>query len=94
MTAEELRQQGLKKIKRQVEPMVVEGCKNPGVSVTELRSGSRRGVTAQVRAEIARNWLRITAYIGRGGATGWHFDLWSVEVVEPECVNLVNYVPE
>ena len=49
-----MRQQGLKNIKRQAERVVVEGCKKLGVSVTELRSGGRRGVTAQVRAEIAR----------------------------------------
>ena len=49
-----MRQQGLKNIKRQAERVVVEGCKKLGVSVTELRSGARRGVTAQVRAEIAR----------------------------------------
>ncbi len=32
----------------------MEGCKKRRVSVTELRNGSRRGVTAQVRTEIAR----------------------------------------
>ena len=69
----------------------MEGCKKLGVSVTELRSGDRRGVTAQVRAEIGTEIGRgLRTYIGRGSATGWHFDVWSVKVVEPE---FVNYFP-
>ena len=84
-----MRQQGLKNIKRQAERVVAE----LGVSVTELRSGGRRGVTAQVeirdRTEIGRG---LRTYIGRGSTTGWHFDVRSVEVVEPEFVNLIHYV--
>lgn len=49
-----VRQAGLKKIKRQAERVIVEHCKKQGVSVTELRSGSRRGIMPRVRAEIAR----------------------------------------
>ena len=45
---------GTKKSSDKRSEWVVEGCKKRGISVTELRSGSRRGVTAQVRAEIAR----------------------------------------
>jgi REP element-mobilizing transposase RayT len=48
------RQAGLKRIKRQVERVVVESCKKSGVSVTELRSGSRRGTLPRVRADITR----------------------------------------
>lgn len=51
------RQAGLKKIKRQAERVVVAGCKKRGVSVTELRAGSRRGNVPSVRAEIARRLL-------------------------------------
>jgi hypothetical protein len=49
-----MRQAGLKKLKRQAERAVVEGCKKHGVSVTELRNGSRRGNVPRVRMEIAR----------------------------------------
>ena len=52
-----MRQTGLQKIKRQAERVVVEGCKKHGVSVTELRSGSRRGTVPDVRAEIARRLI-------------------------------------
>jgi putative transposase len=38
----------------------VEGCNKRGVSVTELRTESRRGVTAQVRAEVA--WKLVEDY--------------------------------
>jgi REP element-mobilizing transposase RayT len=48
------RQAGLRKIKRQAERAVVEGCKKHEVSVTELRSGSRRGKVPKVRSQIAR----------------------------------------
>jgi len=48
------RQAGLKKIKRLAERVVVESCKKRGLSVTELRGGSRRGIMPRVRAEIAR----------------------------------------
>ena len=72
----------------------MEGCNKRGVSVTELRTESRRGVTAQVRAEIARKLVedyRLT--LAEVARQVWHFDVWSVEVVELECVNLVNYAP-
>ena len=49
-----IRQAGLRKIKQQAERAVVEGCKKHGVSVTELRSGSRRGKLPAIRAKIAR----------------------------------------
>ena len=49
-----IRQGGLQKLKRQAERVVVEGCKKHGVSVTELRNGSRRGMMPQVRGEISR----------------------------------------
>jgi hypothetical protein len=49
-----MRQAGLKKVKRQAERVVVAGCKKHGVSVTELRNGSRRGSVPRVRMEIAR----------------------------------------
>jgi hypothetical protein len=34
--------------------MVAEGCKKSGVSLTELRSGSRRGRLPEVRANIVQ----------------------------------------
>ena len=77
-----MRQQGLKNIRRQAEQVVVEGCKKLGVSVTELRSGGRRGVTAQVRAEIARRLVEdyglILAEVARQVGI---FDVRSVEVL-------------
>ena len=64
----------------------MEGCKKLGVSVTELRSGGRRGVTAQVRAEIARRLVEdyglTLAEVARQVGI---LDVWSVEVVEPSC---------
>ena len=38
----------------------MEGCNKRGVSATELRTESRRGVTAQVRAEVA--WKLVEDY--------------------------------
>lgn len=52
--ARTMRQAGLKKLKRKAERVVVAGCKKHGVSVTELRNGSRRGSVPRVRTEIAR----------------------------------------
>ena len=46
------RQEGLRKTKRHAERVVAEGCKKNGVSLTELRSGSRRGRLPEVRAKI------------------------------------------
>ena len=48
------RQEGLRKTKRHAERMVAEGCKKNGVSLTELRSGSRRGLLPEVRAMIVQ----------------------------------------
>jgi putative transposase len=48
------RQHGAKKGNRYAERVVVEACKKNGVSVTELRSGSRRGRLPVVRAAIVR----------------------------------------
>ena len=63
--------------------------------MTELRSGSRRGVTAQVRAEIARKLVEDYGFtLAEVARQVVYFDLWSVEVVEPGFVNLVNYVPK
>ena len=52
------RQAGLKRIKRQVERVVVESCKKSSVSVTELRSGIRRGMIPPSR----NGWSRITEW--------------------------------
>lgn len=53
---------------------------------TKRRPAWRDGAgESRDRTEIGRG---LRTYIGRGGATGWHFDVWSVEVVEPEFVNL------
>jgi REP element-mobilizing transposase RayT len=49
-----MRQAGLMKVKRHAERAIVAGCKKHGVSITELRNGSRRGNVPRVRMEIAR----------------------------------------
>lgn len=48
------RQATAKKMKRHAERVVAEACRKGGVSLTELRSGSRRGQLPAVRAKIAR----------------------------------------
>ena len=52
--ARTLRQHAEKKGKRYAEWDVAEACKKNGVSLTELRSGSRRGRLPEVRAKIVR----------------------------------------
>ncbi len=52
--ARALRQHGAKKRSRYAERVVAEECKKSGVSLTELRSGSRRGRLPAVRAKIVR----------------------------------------
>ncbi len=52
--ARAVRQNALKKNNRRAERVVAKICKKSGVSLTELRSGSRRGELPAVRAEIAR----------------------------------------
>ena len=49
-----LRQSGLKKTKRHAERMVAKACKKEGVSLAELRSGSRRGKLPAVRVKIVQ----------------------------------------
>lgn len=49
-----LRQSTAKKMKRYAERVVAEACRGSGVSLTELRNGSRRGQLPAVRAQIAR----------------------------------------
>jgi hypothetical protein len=48
------RQHAAKGRGRKVERLIAEACKKHNVSLTELRSGSRRGKLSGVRAEIAR----------------------------------------
>jgi putative transposase len=50
-----LRQSTFRKTKRHVERVVAEACKKNGVSLTELRSGSRRGKLPGVRRKF-RGW--------------------------------------
>ena len=52
--ARTLRQNSAKKIKRRAERVVAEACRENEVSLTELRSGSRRGQLPAVRVKIAR----------------------------------------
>lgn len=52
--ARTLRQNTAKKIKRHAERVVAQVCGENGVSLTELRSGSRRGQLPAVRVKIAR----------------------------------------
>ena len=49
-----LRQSTLRKTKRHAERVVAEACKKNGVSLTELRSGSRRGKLPAVRGKIVQ----------------------------------------
>lgn len=49
-----MRQAALRKTKRHAERVVAEGCKKKGVSLTELRNGSRRGKLPAVRAQIVK----------------------------------------
>jgi hypothetical protein len=43
---------------RKVERLIAEACKKRQVSITELRSGSRRGKMPEVRAEVARKLVQ------------------------------------
>jgi REP element-mobilizing transposase RayT len=52
--ARTVRQHAAKNGRRHVERVVVAACKKNGVSLTELRSGSRRGRLSVVRAKIVR----------------------------------------
>ena len=52
--ARTLRQSTATKMKRHAERVVAEACRKNGVSLTELRSGSRRGQLPAVRVKIAR----------------------------------------
>jgi hypothetical protein len=52
--ARALRQHGARKGNRDAERVVAEECKKSGVSLTELRSGSRRGRLPAVRTRIVR----------------------------------------
>jgi putative transposase len=52
--ARAVRQHATKKGNRSAERVVAAACKKNGVSLTELRSGSRRGRLPAVRAEIVR----------------------------------------
>jgi REP element-mobilizing transposase RayT len=52
--ARTVRQDALRRTKRHAERRVAEGCKKNGVSLTELRSGSRRGRLPEIRAKIVR----------------------------------------
>jgi hypothetical protein len=52
--AQTLRQNTAKKMKRYAERVVAEACREKGVSLTELRSGSRRGQLPAVRVKIAQ----------------------------------------
>ena len=52
--ARTLRQNSFKKAKRYAERMVAETCKKDGVSLAELRSGSRRGKLPAVRVKIVQ----------------------------------------
>ena len=49
-----VRQDAFKKTKRHAERVVAQACQETGVSLTELRSGSRRGKLPGVRVKIAK----------------------------------------
>jgi REP element-mobilizing transposase RayT len=49
-----LRQAGLKRTERRAERVVAESCRKSGVSITELRNGSRRGRLPGVRVAIVK----------------------------------------
>jgi hypothetical protein len=48
------RQYAVKERGRKVERLIAEACKKRKVSLTELRSGSRRGAIPAIRAEVSR----------------------------------------
>jgi putative transposase len=52
--ARTLRQNAFKKTKRYAERVVAAACKKDGISLTELRSGSRRGKLPAVRVKIVQ----------------------------------------
>ena len=52
--ARTVRQHAMKKGNRSAERVIAAACKKNGVSLTELRSGSRGGWLPAVRAEIVR----------------------------------------
>jgi hypothetical protein len=49
-----LRQNTVRKMRRHAERVVAHACRESGVSLTELRSRSRRGQLPAVRVKIAR----------------------------------------
>jgi putative transposase len=49
-----VRQNAFKKTKRYAERVVAAACKKDGISLTELRSGSRRGKLPAVRVKIVQ----------------------------------------
>ena len=52
------RQQRAFRQRRRIERVIAEQCKTKGVSLTELRSGSRRGALPAVRAELASKLIQ------------------------------------
>jgi len=52
--ARTVRQNAFKKTKRYAERVVAAACKKDGISLTELRSGSRRGKLPAVRVKIVQ----------------------------------------
>ena len=49
-----IRQSALKKLRQRSQRVIADICKKDGVSLTELRSGSRRGRLPAVRSKIVR----------------------------------------
>lgn len=52
------RQQTARRQRGRIERVIAQACKNNGVSLTELRSGGRRGELPTIRAELARKLIQ------------------------------------
>jgi hypothetical protein len=74
--------------------VVAEACKKNGVSLTELRSGSRRDKLPDVRVKIVQGaGGELRSGNRRGGPESGNIDLWGLEASDQNFVQLVNSVP-
>ncbi len=88
------RQLAAKRRSTTVERLIAEACKKHKVSITELRSGSRRGKIPEVRAEIARQLgERLRSNHSRGSPAGRGINICHFEEPGTKLFQLVNNVP-
>ena len=55
------RQEAARRQHGRIEPVIAQGCKKKGVTLTELRSGSRRGELPTTRAELVCKLIEDSA---------------------------------